>query len=349
MKRSTLYLLLVVAAFAVLATWLVLKNRNATLRKELRDFAVTDTASITKIFLADRNKNKILLERKSAFEWTVNGTDKARQAGINQLLATVKNVAVRTRVAKSYYNLTLKDLATTGIKCEIYQDDAGTPMKVYYVGGSTQDILGTYMMLEESSVPFITEIPGFNGYLTPRYTTNLNDWRDRSVFSFRMEELLSLQIQYPALPTHSFRIDQENSRFVIKSGDGSSLLQNPDTAGLANYLRFFGSLPFEDWDNELDARQKDSLKASTPLAVISVTLKSGVREEAVLHHKAISQRSLSLSDEKGEPLRFDLDRMYAFTRQGKELVVVQYFSFGKVLRQLNDFDLSARNKGAKNK
>jgi len=347
MKRSTLYLLLVVAAFAALAAWLILKNRSSMLREERRDFAVTDTASITKIFLADRNKNKILLERKSVSEWTVNGTDKARPGGINQLLATMKNVSVRTRVPKTYYNLTMKDLASSGIKCEIYTDNGDTPMKVYYVGGSTQDILGTYMMLDESSVPFVTEIPGFNGYLTPRYTTNLNDWRDRSVFSFSMSELLSLQIQYPSLPTHSYRIDQENSRFVIRSGDGSKILQRPDTAGLANYLGFFGNLPFEDWDKELDARQKDSLKASTPLAVITVSLKSGIQEEVVLHHKAISQSSLSQSDATGKPLRYDLDRMYAFIREGKELVVVQYYSFGKVLRQLNDFDLAARSKGNK--
>ena len=344
MKRSTLYLLVVVAALAALATWLILKNTNGTLREELRDFAVTDTASITKIFLADKNKNKILLERKSASEWTVNGTDKARPGGINQLLATVKNVSVRTRVAKSYYNLTVKDLAATGIKCEIYQGDAEKPMKVYYVGGSTQDILGTYMMLEESSVPFVTEIPGFNGYLTPRYTTNLNDWKDRSVFSFQMADLVTLQIEYPSHPTHSFRIDQQNKRFIIKSGDGSHILQQPDTAGLPNYLRFFGNLPFEDWDKHLDARQKDSLKASTPLAVITVTLQSGIKEEVVLHRMAASQRSLTQIDEKGEPLRYDLDRMYAFMRKGDELVVVQHYSFGKALRQLSDFDLAARKK-----
>ena len=344
MKRNTVYLVALVAVCAVFAIWLVLKNRNATLRKELRDFAVADTAAVTRIFLADRNNHKILLERKSSSEWTVNGTEKARQGGINQLLITVKSVSVRTRVAKSYYNLTVKDLASTGIKCEIYLNQASTPQKVYYVGGSTQDILGTYMMLEESSVPFVTEIPGFNGYLTPRYSTNLDDWRDRTVFSVNPAAILSLRILYPSDPDHSFRIDQDRGRFTVKSGDGSQTIQQPDTIALANYLSFFNLLPFEDWDKEFNASQRDSLKASTPLAVISLTMKPGTTEEAVLYHKPITRRSLSQMDEKGNPLSYDMDKMYAFIREGKELVVIQYYSFGKVLRKRSDFDQKAKTR-----
>jgi len=204
------------------------------------------------------------------------------------------------------------------------------------------------MMLEKSSVPFITEIPGFNGYLTPRYTTKLEDWRDRTVFAVPASDLRSLQISYPSSPGQSFRIEKENDRYLVKSGDGSRTIQQPDSIGLSNYLTFFGYLPFEDWDKEFKDYQRDSLRASTPLAVITVTNTEGRQEEAVLYHKPVTQRSLSQQDEKGNPLPYDVDRMYASIRDRKELVVIQYYSFGKVLRQLNDFDLAARKIKAQN-
>jgi hypothetical protein len=82
--------------------------------------------------------------------------------------------------------------------------------------------------------------------------------------------------------------------------------------------------------------------ASTPLAVITLTYQSGSQDEAVLFHKPVTLRSLAQQDEKGNRLPYDVDRMYASIKQGKELVVIQYYSFGKILRQLSDFDLAVR-------
>ena len=43
-------------------------------------------------------------------------------------------------------------------------------LKTIYVGGDTQDQLGTYsMILDNSSEPYVLEIPGFKGYLSSRF------------------------------------------------------------------------------------------------------------------------------------------------------------------------------------
>ena len=95
-------------------------------------------------------------------------------------------------------------------------------------------------------------------------------------------------------------------------------------------------LPFEDWAKSYEGARRDSLAASQPLAILSVTGASGSME-AVLHPMPVNKRSLVQQDEKGVPLKYDVDRMLAFIRGGRELVVIQYFSFGKVLRKLDDF------------
>jgi hypothetical protein len=335
MKRNTRILLIAVAVAACLAVWLLWSNGSVSFRRELRDFAVADTASVTKIFLADRNNHSIVL-RRDGEKWTVNGNEKARQEGVEQLLATIRSVTVQTRVAKAYYNVTVKDLASSGVKCEIYTNDTTKPAKVYYVGGPTQDNLGTNMMLQDSKTPFITGVPGFVGYLSSRYSVNYDDWRERVVFAANPATIRSISIYYPLSPDKSFRIEQNNGSYTVSTADGSKILSNPDTTAILNYMGFFSQLPFEDWDKELNAQQQDSLKASSPLAVIQIVTTND-STQAILFRKAINRRSLSQLDEEGNSLKYDIDRMYASIKNGKELVIIQYFSFGKILRQLNDF------------
>jgi hypothetical protein len=54
--------------------------------------------------------------------------------------------------------------------------------------------MGTYMYMENSTVPFITNIAGFDGYLTPRYITERADWAVKNVFRLGEGELLSLSV-----------------------------------------------------------------------------------------------------------------------------------------------------------
>lgn len=341
MKRKTIYLLLGVVVLGIISLWLMLREQGT--RIELKDFAVADTASISKIFLADRNKNTILLERTDSHEWLLNGKEKARQDGVNQILSTIRNLSVRMRVAKSAYNGVVKNLATSAVKCEIYTTSSSEPFKVFYVGGSTQDILGTYMMLEKSSVPFVMEIPGFNGYLSPRFSTNLQDWKDKMVFSSSMDDIQSIRIEYSQAPEKSFVIAKDKSGYTVSSLQGKTV-STIDTIGLNSYLSFFQKLGFENWDKEFSSNQRDSLLNSPPFASVSLTSIAGETRTASLYRKQVNKFSIAQMDEKGNPLIYDRDRLYAFINNNGELVVIQYFVFGKILKQLDDFDLSKKKK-----
>jgi hypothetical protein len=180
---------------AIITVWLVMQNQSGTVREELRDFAVQDTASVTKIFLADRSGKSIELEREGN-RWRLNKKYYARRDAVKVLLETLKNVSVRSMVAKSGYNSIIKQLSSSGIKCEIYMHGEKKPGKVIYVGTETQDSKGTYMMLENSSVPFVTEIPGFEGYLTPRFFLNEQEWRDKTVLDFAYNDIRSIRAVY---------------------------------------------------------------------------------------------------------------------------------------------------------
>ena len=342
MKKNKNVLLLALS-LALIAAFLVYQNKKGTMREELKDFAVSDTASVTKIFLADKSGHSVLLERKDAANWTVNAKYAARPESINMLLKTMKGLLVKTRVAKAAYNNVIKDLAANAVKCEIYQHGETKPFKVYYVGGSTADVLGTFMMLENSTLPFVVEIPGFQGYLTPRYPTFESEWRDRTIFNYQANDIKNITIRYFQQPEKSFSIDHTGTKYSVSSLETHLSIQRPDTIGLINYFSFFNHLSFEAFDVEFTSHQVDSMKASTPLNSITVTDTKGVSTTIVNYPKPITLRSLAQSDSTGKPLKYDVDRLYSFMNNGKDLVVIQYYVFGKIFRQLSDFDADKRH------
>lgn len=330
------------AALATLSIWAIFRQSSGTINQELKDFAVKDTASIRQIFLADRAGNKILVKRLNAGEWMVNDSFPARKQTIKNLLEVIYRVDIQSRVSKKGTKQVLENLQISGIKCEIYLDDPDEPAKVYYVGGHTQDAAGTFMMIEGSDAPFVTEIPGFVGYLTPWYPTKLIDWRDKILFSYAPEEVLMAQVTYPSFPDRSFRLTSKNGKHTVQSVSTGKTVTEPDTVAIANYLALLRNVPFEDWNRLYSDAQKDSLLATSPVCIYEITNTKKEKASIRIHPMPINERSLVLEDSTGAPLQFDVDRMFALIEQTGELVVIQHFVFDPLFRRYTDFDAVVR-------
>ena len=342
MFKKNRKLIIITVILAVAALWLVMHKRSGTVREELRDFAVEDTAFVTKIFLADRAGRTIEIER-AGNRWRLNKKYYARRDAVKILLETLKNVAVRSMIPKTAYNTIIKQLSTSGIKCEVYVKGKKKPEKVLYVGSETQDSKGTYMMLENSSVPFVTEIPGFDGYLTPRFFLNEAEWRDKTVFDFTYNDIRSVSAVYNPDSARSFRIDFNSEKdFTVSSPVTGQKLLQPDTAVVVNYLSQFTYLNFEFFDFMLKQNQKDSLLSIPPVCNFSITTRDGKETRAKFYYIQVNPFTIAGADTTGTPSKYDVDRMYAFVNNDTELVGVQIFAFGKIFRTLPDFDAGRR-------
>lgn len=346
MLKKNKILIIITLALAVASVWLVMRTRSGTVREELRDFAVQDTAAITKIFLADRTGKTIELEREGN-RWRLNKKYYARRDAIKTLLVTLKNIAVRSMVAKSAYNTIITQLSTSGVKCEVYLNGKEKPDKVIYVGSETQDTKGTFMMLENSSVPFVTEIPGFEGYLTPRFFLNESEWRDKTVFDISYNDIRTVQAIYNPDSARSFRIDFNSvTDLTVSSPVTSQKLARPDTAVIVNYLTQFTFLNFEFFDFMLKQNQRDSMLRIPPLCTFSITDRKGKEVRVKFYNIPVNPFTIAGADTSGALAKYDVDRLYAFINKDKELVGVQIFAFGKIFRTLHDFDTNRRKTGA---
>ena len=323
------------------ASYFIFRNNFSTVRKEDRDFAIEDTAAVTKIFLADKNNHSATLERTETGLWILNGKEKTRQQGVDLILDCLKKIRVQSRVPKNTYNTVVKELSTTGIKMEVYLNKEDKPFKVYFIGGSTQDVLGTYMMLENSTVPFVTEVPGFTGYLTPRFSPVERDWLIHEMFNLTPDEIKSVSIEYANQPEKSFMLERTGNANRVTSLYTYEEIKSPDTIRISNYLGGFRELNFETWDRFLDDKQTDSLRAQPPVSILTVVDNKGSKTTVPMYLKPVTASSLAQTDSTGKDLKYDIDRMYAFINGGQQLVTIQYFVFNKIFADIGDFDLNS--------
>jgi hypothetical protein len=334
MKKNIWYLLVLIL-LVVAVYFLVFKNKMTTLNGRDNDFAVADTASINKIFLADMSGKSVTLQR-SNLHWIMNNTYPVRNDEIQVLLSTIKDVAVKYPVAEAAHNNVIKKLAANAIKVELY-NKTNSLIKSYYVGGPDPLQTGTYMVMPGSDKPYATYIPGFDGYLTTRYSLDTDIWRDRTIFSFDIPQISSVIVNYTDnRKDSSFEIDVIHSdSFRIKPLNGKPLNKPVAKEKLFLYLLAYKFVNAEGYKNYEPT--KDSLLHTIPFCTFTVIDKAGIPHVAKCFHKKVSIETMQQFDENGQPVSFDVDHYYASINDGKDFVLIQQYHFGRLFKTYDYF------------
>jgi hypothetical protein len=333
MKKSNVVLLIIVVVLAAIVA-VVYFWENADEQKVLRDFAVEDTASIDKIFLANRNSS-VTLEKIDGV-WMVNKEYLVRKDLINVLLSTIRNVEVSSPVPDAKLDKVLKDLSVTGIKAQIYQK--GDLVKTYYVGGVTPDNTGTYMIMEGSDLPFVTQISGFTGYLTVRYLPDVNEWRSRVVFNYRFDQIAKVAVEYPRNPEDGFTVySNGDNTYGITKPDGSPVNFAVDTVQIKEYIGRVKFIGFEALiSEEFQEHKLDSL-LKEPMAVrYEVEDRSG----KVTSFRAYLRKNINQAvDDEGNLYDWDIDRLYGVINDDSEVIFLQYYILDPISWSIQNFRL----------
>jgi len=261
----------------------------------------------------------------------VNKKFNARADAIKNLLDAIASVQVKSPVPKSAFETATKHLATRSIKVEIYAKDE--KVKTYYVGPATPDNLGTYMILENSSVPFITHKPGFNGYLTVRYFVDEQEWRDVSLFSIPINSFYSLQVSYPQNPLSSYTIIRKSARDYQLLNYQNETISAFDTLLAKETVIGILKAKVDIWTYDMPQSRIDSLNRATALAHITIKTIKGETYTLDLHRMPNIKKYV---DNSGNALPYDPDIMYGIYNKNTS-ALCQYFTFDPILLSINDF------------
>lgn len=347
MKKKNIILIvvaaLIVAGAAIIAA---LGSRKSTFNQ---DYHIKDTSTITKIFMADKQEQQVLLTRVSDSAWTVDGQYPASQPMVDLLLETLNTMRIRQQVNRNATPNVIKDLASHSIKVEVYQmvyriNWFGDKLRLfphekltatYYVGRETKDMLACYMFREGDKQPYAIHIPGFRGFLTPRFVTDPLKWRSHNIVDLNVKEIERVELEIPAQPEESFAVQRQGEGFVFLL-QGKQEVPYFDTARVAQMLSCFTWLNFDEYAAIVPNSFADSCVSGMPRTILRITdtsnhttvLRTYIKYENPADYEAMPDPEMYET--------FDLDRLYAII-DDRDTVLVQYFIFDNILQPASYF------------
>lgn len=344
-KRSvlnkTLMVMSGVLVLAIILIPIIDKNFKQTLKPELTNFAVEDPDQVTEIFMASKanEKSYIKLTKESNGEWMVNGEFPAEKAKVDMFLYEyLAKLKMKNPIPNAGVDGVIKSMAANAIKVEIYK---GTKKdKVFYVGSNASDEMGTHMMLENSSRPFVVNIPGFMGYPAAMFVMSPKKWMSLNIFHTSIVEMQSVSVFYPSDAQGSFTVKKEDKTLAIEpfaTGD----VKDPAALNmplLKQYAATFESLNYESIYEGLAAKLADSVVSnSQPYAVVTMNRTDGKVHELKIYKKPVTADAPQY-DNYGNPVNYDLDRFYAILDgNAADILSVQSFVFKNIFKRYEEF------------
>lgn len=324
---------------AIVALVVVLTNNKKSTLAE--DFYLEDPSTVSKIFIVDKLDNTILAEKQEDDSWLINEKYDANMPIVNMVLETLHKMRIRYPVSKSALNNVIKSLSTSATKVEVYQEVYTINLfdkiklfpkekltKVWYIGHETRDNQGSYVLLKGQDEPYVAYIPGFRGFLEPRFNTSETTWRSRKVFDADVHALQSIKVEIPERQEESYEITKTGNDINFKLLSTGETLSSFDTAHMAQFLSSFVNVNFDEFVSAVPEIQMDSVFTKNPGFIVTVT-------DTAQHARTIKTYikldvDFDPEDEDAFALMYDVDRMYAVV-DNADTVFIQYYVFDNIL------------------
>ena len=285
--------------------------------------------------------NQVLLERTEE-GWKVNEKYDAQPTMVNNMLYTLDKMRIKMPVSLASHNNVITRMAGTNTKVEIYQIVPRINLfnkvklfphekltKVFYIGDVTQDNSGTYVLKEGSDKAYIVHLHGFRGFISSRFSANQEDWRDHKIISEDINNIASMKLEFNNDAENSFVINTTgNYKYEMKHlHDGSNV--DIDTIRVLNLLTSFNDVRFEAFLTDITKERRDSIISSPYLERLTLTTKDGKQEVIRTYTMRINASAFGFTEDDWDD---DPDHKYAYIENSDELVMIQDFAFGKILK-----------------
>lgn len=337
MKKFLPYIIVFICLIAGVA-YFVYQYSPTTMEKKESEFAVKNIDDMTRVRLTDTQGHSVDLTKKDK-KWIVNGKYDINEATRDILFTAIQKLETNYQSPVNSEKYVLKDLGTQRTKCEIYMNNEDQPSKVYYVGGPTADGKGTYMIMERNGQmarhSYVTHIPGVDAYLTGRYYPEEDRWRSIWIFRENSGTIQSVKVTYPREKQKSFSINTvAKDSFVIANSEGQ-VLEQPKQRFIHQYLDFYDGLSLEAYANKEPA--KDTILPIEPYCIVNMTRKDKTESTVIIYYIPVSERTRVQFDEAGNRLLYDPEHYYAQFNDKKDFALIQFYNWGKVLRNYQEF------------
>lgn len=351
MKSKKNIIIFAVVALLGIATIVVVvvRGQNHTFKQDFQIEAAAYPGAVTRIYMADKENHQVLLTSESDSVWLVDEKYPASMHMVDLLLHTLSDMRIRSQVNQSAAENVTKQLAAKSVKVEVYFKDYRISWfndkfrlfpyenrRVIYVGHDTRDMMATYMYREGDKYPYIVNIPGFRGCLSPRFVVDQYAWRSHSIVSLPVQHIAKVELQIPSAPEESFSIERVGEGFVFNMLNPLRRVEGFDTARVAQLLSSFVNLNFDEYAKAVPKVELDTTFAYEPRTILSITDINGNTRSLKTYTKYTNPDDLQSMPDTTMYQVFDLNRLYAIL-DNKDTVLIQYYIFDNILQPASFF------------
>lgn len=242
---------------------------------QLIDFAVKDVSTVDRVIISDQWGNVFEI-KKNGGEWTDKDGNCVVPESVGFVLDAFEKIEFKGYIPDNSVERFTELTASQHTKVEIFQDGEWT--KTWYIGPSSQDHMGQIMLLDDSDagksdIPVMMKIKGVHGIIEPRFFADPRKWMCTNIFSLQPNKIAKIDMKFNDEPARSFTVTKNKNKLnVYQQG---KLLPAVDTSMIFRYLNNFKKIHFDIPNYELNEKQQDSLKKTTPFAVLTVKETSG--------------------------------------------------------------------------
>ena len=328
MKNLKLYLILIV--LISIAGIYYFSNSKGSLNMRNASFAVESLDNITKIHISNGDKNLIL--KKEFDYWKVNDKYRATDRSIENFMMAINRIDMLAPVSKVEKEQVALILKSDGVLVEVFKKNR--TLKKYYVSKPEMNNSKTYMMMYKSSEPFIVRIPSFKGLVADLFIVDENFWRDKTIFNYQPQNIKNIIVEYPENTSKSFRvINYNDGTFAIQNLNNKTFVETFNVDKVARYFTYFQRIVFEDVVENLNQTMVDSILQTKPFNIITVEDINGNTNKIATYRKPPEKEY----DEFGQKTQFDYDRAYAAFNNNNELIIIQYYIFDPLFKEIDYF------------
>lgn len=357
MKKNKIYL--IIAGILVLLCLIVVFFKTGVFHGSNQSpksnaFAVKDTSTVSKVFIADMNGESVLLSRKED-GWYVQDTVKAMPKKIDELLSVVCNITMQQTVAKTAQSNINKMMSVNAVKVEIYQKAPLFTLfkhpffvkerlvKTYYMGPATMDNVSNFAILDGFDEPCIVHVPGFRGFLTPSYSFHATDWFNCDLFSTKITRIKTLKVEDVENPEESFIVEKAGARFFNLFNIQHEQIMDYDTVKLLDMLSEYRDKNYETYVTSVGGSEKDSILRFNLFKTITLTDIDGNETRLDMYRKLTPDAMyldaiLGNVGDMTEEGPYNRDKFYAvLNKNTNRLVQCQYYHFDRQVQPLSYF------------
>lgn len=328
--KKLILLLVALAVIAGLGYYVndLMKNDGKS-DTELIEFKVKDIESVDKIVIADAYGNEFTLI-KGEGGWTDKDGGCVVPESVDFILDAFEKIEFKGYIEDNAAERFNTIMTAQNTKVDIYSN--GAWIKTWYIGPASQDHHAQIMLLDDadygkSDRPVYMQIKGMHGIIEPRFFADPRKWMCTNIFALGIEEIKSVDIKFNDEPQRSFKVVQDNNKFDVYQQ--SKHLANVDTAMIFRYLQGYKKVHFSNPNYELTNKEIDSVKATTPFCVMTVTEQSGA-STALKCFRIEDNLENGRIENKIEIRNFNRDMLWVELPNG-ELVKCQYFVFNPLI------------------